>query len=165
MKTPKPLIVERVTTAEDAFNESARCLANANEDAAAGKARAATRWERTAQRWLDIGNDLAGNGEGKRRRASTRVYTIADVPLPWSGKRYHENEERVRSPHHPCCICGTEVTVADAVWLAIGDGNSRFIHPSEPQPGDVGAYPIGRSCIRKYPALRALGYVPAKETT
>ena len=164
MKMPKPLMVARVTTAEDALNESARCLASANEDRAAGNARSAARWDRLAQRWLDIRNDLAGEGEGKRRRASARVYTIADVPLPWSGKRYHENEDRVRLPHYPCCICGKEVTNADAVWLPIGDGNSRFIHPSEPQPGDVGGYPIGRSCLKKYPALRALGYIASRLT-
>lgn len=72
MANPKPYLVEKVTTAEEALNESARCLANANEDRAAGKLAAAEKWERLSQYWLDWRNDLAGDGE-KRRPKLTPV--------------------------------------------------------------------------------------------
>lgn len=63
MGNPRPYLVKKVTTAEQALNESARCLANANEDRAVGKEKAALEWERKSQFWLDRRNRMAGDGE------------------------------------------------------------------------------------------------------
>lgn len=68
MRRYKPMFVEKVVTAEQAFDESARCLANANEDRAGGMEDAALRWDEEAQHWLDLANDLAGNGEARNPR-------------------------------------------------------------------------------------------------
>lgn len=98
-----------------------------------------------------------------------KVYTEADVPLPWSGPGFNQNYKRSckrgGETDQPCCICGRRIVATDPVMLLIGHGNTRFVRPDDQQPADAGGYPIGPCCLRKYPALRALGYVPAKETT
>ena len=104
---------------------------------------------------LGFKNDQRPRATGELRHRVSKLATT----LPWSGARFHENEERIRHPDWPCCICGKAVTNEEAVWLMSGDGNARFIHPDEVEPGDAGAYPIGPSCLRKYPALKALGFV------
>lgn len=71
MGAPKPLLVAKVTTAEEALSESARCLANANEDRAGGKHDAAERWERQSQYWLDRRNDLAGDSVKPRAKLTS----------------------------------------------------------------------------------------------
>lgn len=78
MGTPKPVLVEKVTTAEQALNESARCLGNANEDRAGGKPDAAERWERKSQYWLDLSNDLAGDGEKPRTKLTPVQQGVVD---------------------------------------------------------------------------------------
>lgn len=70
MRRYKPMFVKKVRTAEEAHSESARCLGNANEDRAAGLYKEAERWEEAAQYWLDLRNDLAGDGELRTPRVT-----------------------------------------------------------------------------------------------
>jgi hypothetical protein len=71
---------------------------------------------------------------------------------PFSHPNYGKNSDLCGPDDTPCVICGCPVkTKSDAVWLVVGDGNSRFLTKEEAAKSeDSGAWPIGAGCLRKY---------------
>lgn len=82
------------------------------------------------------------------------TYTVA----PFSGPRYHENINRIRSIDAlPCAICGRAITAATArigTWAHVHDGGAGWCSDADACPhnpaGDMGMYPVGADCDRRY---------------
>lgn len=81
-------------------------------------------------------------------------------PAPFSGDRYHENSARCEDGLAPCAICGKPVK-RPAGHVYVHDGGATFVTPEEYEAknavssaGEMGGWPIGSDCLRRYPALR-----------
>ena len=90
------------------------------------------------------------------RRPLTRRYGRASgpCPRPFSGARYSQNEDRVKTPAWPCALCGKAVQPDDAKWVTVVDGGARFVRVGdipvpEDDPGHMGSYPVGPDCGRR----------------
>lgn len=72
--------------------------------------------------------------------------------MPFSHPKYHENEGRCGPDETPCALCGCPVKKeSKAVWIMVGDGNTRFLTPDEwDKVDDAGAWPIGSGCYRRH---------------
>lgn len=85
---------------------------------------------------------------------------------PFSGPRYPENESKCKEGESPCCLCGKPVLMSnDPPMAEVHDGGS-FVLASDPEPdqsdpGYMGWFPVGTSCVRK---LRKAGVKIYPET-
>ena len=60
---------------------------------------------------------------------------------------------------HPCIVCGSFTGPGIATWVHVCRGGSAVADPNEEhvktgRADCLAFYPIGSSCLRKYPALR-----------
>ena len=75
---------------------------------------------------------------------------------PFSGPRYRQNADRVKGDQSPCCVCGT--AAGQSQWYLRVGWDDRFYGPLdmiEPRL-NAGMFPVGTSCLRRYPELKAL---------
>lgn len=69
---------------------------------------------------------------------------------PFGHKNFHRNMERHGGTG--CVFCGKKVNENKAKWVRVVDGGKRFAGPDEivDQSGDMGCFPMGPSCHKKY---------------
>ena len=75
------------------------------------------------------------------------------IPKPFSGIRYHENEDKCTEDQEPCVICGKGLDKHKVRgWLRVVDGGLRFAARDEEVESDgaMGWFPIGSGCLRKH---------------
>jgi len=73
-----------------------------------------------------------------------------------------------KGDQYPCLVCGRGAT-RNAVYVRLHGGGNNIVTEAEAnqrnaeggEPGDMGAYPVGRDCLRKHPEL--LPYVMAAD--
>lgn len=82
-------------------------------------------------------------------------------PTPFSGPRFHKNEDRCESPATPCALCGKAVKEPWPASVRVVDGGASFATREQVEgkapidaAGDMGGWPLGSDCARK---LRAAG--------
>jgi hypothetical protein len=71
-------------------------------------------------------------------------------------KRNVDYKDRAKGDEVPCLICGKGVKGPwpHALRLVFGGGMAGTAEEAASEPaGDVGAYPVGRSCWKKHPEL------------
>ena len=58
----------------------------------------------------------------------------------------------------PCVICGKAVTTANPAHIHLHNGGASIVTEAEAATmdpaADLGLYPIGADCLRRYPELR-----------
>ena len=71
---------------------------------------------------------------------------------PFSHPNFFRNEAQCGADDEPCAICGLPVKKeSKVIWVAVGDGNSRFLTPKEVSKyGDAGVFPVGNTCYRRH---------------
>jgi hypothetical protein len=92
------------------------------------------------------------------RTVLARRFAVDDVSLysvaPFSGANFHKNNKKTPEGTMPCAICGKPVVTENAKhWSRVVDGGSRFTLTSDDcfdGSGDMGCFPVGNDCHRKY---------------
>ena len=78
------------------------------------------------------------------------------IPRPFSGPRYSENSDRC-GDSAPCAICGSPCYGPTVFLRVIGGGREFALHDApDDGGGEMGFFPIGSTCLRKWPALKAM---------
>ena len=73
----------------------------------------------------------------------------------FSGEHYARNAAKA-GDRQPCVICGKPVTSEQRRYVRV-DTSNRIHHAACDLAGaDMGCFPVGPDCQRKYPQLRAL---------
>ncbi len=75
--------------------------------------------------------------------------------LPERTSDYDRNESKA-GDHLPCLVCGRGIkNEGRAKWVHVIKGGSYAWEPGDAvdPAGDLGAYPIGPECSKKYPDL------------
>jgi hypothetical protein len=82
---------------------------------------------------------------------------MTTIPIPRSPK-YEENEDGPKGPkggQQPCIVCGLACPTPQ-FFVHVVDGGGSLMDSPEPtnDGGDLGLYPIGSGCLKRYPELR-----------
>jgi hypothetical protein len=74
--------------------------------------------------------------------------------LPFTGPRYHENDQKNRSNDAGCAICGKVVVKPYKHTATVVGGGDWALTQAEVDdvndPGYMGLWPIGPACHKKY---------------
>lgn len=87
-----------------------------------------------------------------------RTIDIPKKPAPERMKRARPGDEN----SYPCVICGLSVSKPRFHCHMIGGGGvalhpddeSEFAADSSEQAGDMGFYPVGSDCLRRFPEMK-----------
>lgn len=84
---------------------------------------------------------------------------VEDLP-GWDGDKYSKNSDKCRGVEYPCIVCGKPVKnpkfYVRYFWAThiVTDQEAEKIIAEEGEGGDMGAYPLGAGCLKKYPELK-----------
>lgn len=86
------------------------------------------------------------------------VKTRQELPRPFSGPHYYDNESSCREGQAPCVLCGKGLDPTKCPMIRVVDGGGRFATADEPaeEAGDMGFFHIGPDCLRQHPGLKVL---------
>lgn len=83
------------------------------------------------------------------------------IKIPTSSQ-YAENERLCKGDDMPCIVCGRPMKAdAKVMWLRAGPGSLDYAipHDAPDQEGaEMGAWPIGPGCLKRYPQLKKLAF-------
>lgn len=123
---------------------------------------------------LDDTDDGLGNEDQEDRWAAGQFQTDeqpaetgkADMQPITQGAHYHDNAARCQDGQDPCIVCGKPCERAGNVAYihvyCIGPSGMAAVTSAEHETlqagghggADLGCYPIGRECLKRYPELR-----------
>jgi hypothetical protein len=85
------------------------------------------------------------------------------IPIPFSASfsKNHDKGSRGKQDAMYCIICGKYLSITNhKLWVTVVDGGGKLAVESTLSEDDmtdygfIGAYPIGKDCLRKHPELK-----------